>query len=78
MVSSLIIDKDHYVQKGIGWTLRESIQVYPVEISKFIDKFLYDLSPIAFTTVCEKIPQDKTDKYKVLRKQNRINMRSEA
>ena len=68
MVSPLLKDKDYYVQKGVGWTLREAIQAYPKEVGKFIDQFVNDLSPIAFTTVCEKIGKEKVSQYKLMRK----------
>ena len=68
MVSPLLKDKDYYVQKGVGWTLREAIQAYPKEVGKFIDQFVNDLSPIAFTTVCEKISKKKVSQYKLRRK----------
>jgi 3-methyladenine DNA glycosylase AlkD len=73
MVSPLLKDKDHYVQKGVGWTLREAIQVYPKEVGKFLDQFVNDLSPIAFTTVCEKISKEKVGQYKLIRKDFRSN-----
>ncbi len=73
MVSPLLKDKDYYVQKGVGWTLREAIQAYPREVGKFIDQFVNDLSPIAFTTVCEKISKDKVSQYKLIRKDFRSN-----
>ncbi len=75
MISPLLGDKDYYVQKGVGWTLREAIQAYPKEVGKFIDQFVNDLSPIAFTTVCEKISKEKAGKYKVIRKDFSSNKR---
>jgi 3-methyladenine DNA glycosylase AlkD len=68
MISPLLKDNDYYVQKGVGWTLREAIQVYPKEVGKFIDQFVNDLSPIAFTTVCEKLSTKKVSHYKLMRK----------
>lgn len=63
-LKNLIADKHYYVQKGVGWTLRESIQVYPVETYSFVEKNLEKLSAIAFTTVMEKVPEKKKNIYK--------------
>ena len=74
MISPLLKDRDYYVQKGVGWTLREAIQAYPKEVGKFIDQFVNDLSPIAFTTVCEKISKERVFQYKLIRKSFRAKI----
>lgn len=54
-VKLLLNDHEHYVQKGVGWTLRESYQIYPEETLKFISKNILDLSPTAFSAATEKL-----------------------
>lgn len=63
-LKNLIEDEHYYVQKGVGWTLRESIQAYPKETYTFVEKHLEKLSSIAFTTVMEKVPERKKNSYK--------------
>lgn len=35
-VERQITDKDHFVQKGVGWCLREAYNLYPMDVYKFI------------------------------------------
>jgi 3-methyladenine DNA glycosylase AlkD len=55
LISNLLLDNEYYVQKAVGWTLRESYQVYEESTYKFIDKNINKISPIAFTTCIEKM-----------------------
>ncbi|MFT6071250.1 MAG: 3-methyladenine DNA glycosylase AlkD [Bacteriovoracaceae bacterium] len=75
-IKELLKDEMYYVQKGVGWTLRESIQAYPKETYAFVEKHLEDLSSIAFTTVMEKVPATKKEKYKVKRSRARAFARA--
>lgn len=58
-VSTLLDDNDEYVQKGIGWTLREAGHIYPVQAKKFIVTNLEKISPIAYTAAVEKWPKEE-------------------
>jgi 3-methyladenine DNA glycosylase AlkD len=75
-LKNLLKDEHYYVQKGVGWTLREAIQAYPTETYVFVEKNLEVLSSIAFTTVMEKVPSHKKDKYKVKRSRARTFARA--
>lgn len=37
-VENLLSDKEYYVQKGLGWTLREIYNIYPKQTLSFIKK----------------------------------------
>lgn len=64
--------KDHYyLQKAIGWNLRELSRAYPKEYWTFLNKHVLDLSPVAFSTATEKIPQSKKEPLKQKRKKSR-------
>lgn len=66
------LKKDHYyLQKAIGWNLRELSRAYPKEQWKYLNQHLLDLSPTAFTTAVEKIPESKKRPLKEKRKQAR-------
>jgi len=62
---------DHYVQKGVGWLLRESGNVYPKEISEFINKNISRISATAFHAATEKMTIDQRNKLKLSRKEIR-------
>ena len=55
MVEPLIQDKDYFVQKGLGWALREIGNIYPEETMAFLHKNCINLHSVAFTTAIEKI-----------------------
>lgn len=67
LISNLIDDKEYYVQKAVGWTLRESYNVYPKQTYKFIEENIKWIKPAAFTTCLEKM----SDKQKLVLKQKR-------
>ena len=63
------LEKDHYyLQKAIGWNLREVSSAYPKEYWKFMNKHLGVLSPTAFSTAVEKISNSKKEPLKAKRK----------
>ncbi len=75
MIRARLNDPDAYVQKAIGWTLRECGNVYPAETKLFINKYLNQLSPSAFSYSTEKwIRSDKTP-LKELRAEFRKNQK---
>lgn len=66
------LKKDHYyLQKAIGWNLRELSRAYPKEHWTFLNKHLLDLSSTAFTTATEKVSKDKKEPLKQKRKEAR-------
>lgn len=69
LVYPLLTDKEYYVQKAVGWTLRESYNVYPKQTFTFIEENIKAITSIAFTTCLEKM----TEKQKQLLKQKRKN-----
>jgi 3-methyladenine DNA glycosylase AlkD len=58
----------YYVQKSVGWTLREAWNVYPKATYAFIEKNIYKISAVAFTAATEKMPLPKRTHLKRLRK----------
>ncbi len=67
LVSTQLQAQEYYVQKGLGWTLRESYNVYPVLTYKFVADNFHKISPVAFTAAIEKM----SDKEKTILKQKR-------
>ncbi len=71
-VKPLLEDKEYYVQKGLGWTLREIFNLHPKQTLKFINENLNKISSLAYSAATEKI-DEKTKaslnkKRKLLRK----------
>lgn len=70
-VIELIDDKEYYVQKGVGWTLKELYNVYPNEALKFIEKNTKRISSTAFSAATEKLEKADKERLKKMRKPSR-------
>ena len=68
LVTPLLPDKEYYVQKGVGWTLREMHSVYPELTFEYDQKHIRSISPIAFTIAIEKMTAAEKDSLKSIRK----------
>jgi len=71
MVKSLLADENYFVQKGIGWTLREIGNVYPIETWNFLVKHSGAISAVAFSPAIEKLGLKKKEELKALRKKKK-------
>jgi 3-methyladenine DNA glycosylase AlkD len=71
MVNALIRDENYFVQKGVGWTLREMGNVYPSETLAYLNEKITSIHPVAFTAAIEKLDTANKDRLKQLRKINR-------
>lgn len=67
LVKTLLKDADPYVQKAVGWTLRECHTLYPKETLMFFHTHIHTLSAAAFSYATERL----TVKEKQLLKQKR-------
>ena len=66
------LKKDHYyLQKSVGWNIRELIKVYPKQGWIFLNSHYLTLSSTAFTTAVENIPKNKKEPLKKNRRLNR-------
>ncbi|MDB4919703.1 DNA alkylation repair protein [Mucilaginibacter sp.] len=68
LISLLLADKAYYVQKGVGWSLRELYTVYPGETLPWLKVHIKLISSIAFTIAIEKTDAVTRGELKVLRK----------
>lgn len=71
LVQSLLEDEDYYVQKGVGWTLRETYNVYPSEAFDFVLKNIARIQPAAFSASIEKMSAQEKKTIKDRRKVER-------
>ncbi len=58
LVKPLLLDHHVYVQKGVGWTLREVFNVNPKDQVKFVKKNLHLISSTAWFATSEFYPLD--------------------
>lgn len=63
--------KEYYVQKAVGWTLREMYNVYPKETLKLLDENIQKISSIAWVAASEKLKQPAKKKLLLKRKKSR-------
>lgn len=72
LISNLLHDKEYFVQKGLGWALRESFNVYPNETYEFMTKNASAISSTAFSASIEKMSIKQKEVLKEKRKKSRI------
>jgi 3-methyladenine DNA glycosylase AlkD len=73
-IEPLLADDEYYVQKGVGWTLREIYNLYPKEVLDFIDRRLLEIQPSAYSAATEKL--NKTTKSKLNARRKAFRSRS--
>lgn len=71
LVDPHLAAKEYYVQKGVGWTIREMYNVYPAETIKYIENNIHQITPIAWVAASEKLPPAQKKKLLQLRKDRR-------
>lgn len=65
LAESYVKDKEDYIQKALGWMLREAGKVEEEQVKKFILKHVHTMFPIAFSYATER-------EFKDLRKIRRL------
>ena len=73
LLQPLLPDSEYYVQKGVGWAMRELHTVYPEAARAFLVQNISKVSAIAFTIAIEKMSQDEKYAIKQLRKPKTSN-----
>lgn len=68
LINNLLHDKEYYVQKGVGWSLRELYNVYPEKAFDWMKKNIKSISAIAFSAATEKLNAKQKKILKDLRK----------
>lgn len=67
LINPLINDKEYFVQKAIGWLLREFGLRFPNELLQFLYKNAPQISNVAFTSATEKIDVHDKEQLKKFR-----------
>ena len=68
LVEARLEDPDYYVQKGVGWTLREAWHVWPQDVWAFLDEHVSTLAPAAWQAATEKLAAKDKAALKAKRK----------
>ena len=71
LVRQLLDDEDRYVQKGVGWTLREAFNVYPEPTFDFVYAHGMDIHSEAFFAATEKMTKEQKTRIKTKRTRRR-------
>lgn len=71
LIENLLRDPHFFVQKAVGWILREIEQVDPAGQRRFLRRHLHDLGAAAFATATEKFPAAEKAELKARRKEAR-------
>jgi len=66
-VESLLDDGDYYVQKGVGWTVREIGHAYPDQVARFLERHAARLSPQAWAGATKNLDRAQKARLKALR-----------
>jgi len=72
LVAPLISDKAYYVEKGVGWTLREIGNIYPKEQEEFLFENATKICAYGYSAGTEKWDKTKREKLKEIRKVGRV------
>jgi len=67
----LLNDDEYYVQKGIGWTLREIYNLYPEPTKNFIHENIQNISSIAYSAATQKLDKETKQQFNKYRKSQR-------
>lgn len=70
-VSRHLEDEHYYVQKGLGWTLRECYNVYPKQTYNYLTANAGKIHPAAWTAATEKLAAKDKQKLMTLRKRKK-------
>ena len=70
-VDPLLKDGDYYVQKGVGWTLREIYNVYPAEALAYIEHNVTLINAKAYSAATEKLDKPTKARLNAERKRHR-------
>ncbi len=71
LIETLLNDEEYFVQKAVGWCLRESYNVYPELTYKFAMNNFDKISSTAFSAACEKMTEKEKNTLKLKRKLHR-------
>jgi len=70
-IKNLMGDSHYYVQKGVGWAIREAYNVEPRKVLRFIETNIHMIPSGAYTAATEKLNARQKEKLRRQRKEHR-------
>lgn len=68
LLDNCLKNPDYYLQKAVGWSLRQMHSCHPKEAEAYLMKNISEISSTAFTTAIEKFKPGHKDRIKEIRK----------
>ncbi len=78
LIENLLDDDHFYVQRGVGWALRECFNVDPKATMKFLNKHISRIAPIGYYAAVERLSLKEKARLLALRKTTRTAKRRSA
>lgn len=75
-IEPLLNDDDYYVQKAVGWTLREAYNWYPESVFSYVVKKAAIIDPAAWYACTEKMSTKEKNTLKVKRRERIRNTKN--
>jgi 3-methyladenine DNA glycosylase AlkD len=76
LVAACVTDRRYYVQKAVGWVLREMAYAYPAEIRAFVEVHKGRMSGVSFMVATEHFRPEERQELLAWRKANREQTRA--
>jgi 3-methyladenine DNA glycosylase AlkD len=67
LIRNLLRDEHFYVQRGVGWALRECRNVDPIATLRFLEKHIADIPPIGYFAAVENLDAKTQSRLKAKR-----------
>ena len=67
-IDRLLTDPEHFVQKGVGWSLKELYNVYPTETLQYLNENITKIPAKVFSIATEKLKKADKEILKTKRK----------
>ena len=67
MLENCIEDSRYYMQRSVGWVLRDMWRAYPEEVGAYVMKVLPRIAPAAFTRAIERHPKEERARLRALK-----------
>jgi 3-methyladenine DNA glycosylase AlkD len=67
LVTTCLADEREYVQKAVGWVLRELGRAYPSEVRTYLEEHLATISAVAFRRAIERCSPSAKAELRALR-----------
>jgi DNA alkylation repair enzyme len=78
LLQACIADRRYYVQKAVGWVLREMAHVYPGKVRAFMELYKAQMTGVAFSVATEHFSVEERREWLAWRKVHRQRVSADA